>query len=173
VTVGDACKQAFAPAATSAQARHLGVQSGLVDEDQAGRIEIGLVGEPDLARRPHIVALLLSRMARSRAKRSTGSFRFPSNLFHRDPASVEEPPQRGVTGAQLAVLSQTVAHLVQRDVNRLFDQAKKVGLMRIKLGADRMTLLARRPLPGPTPPPHPPDRCGHTNPEPGRRLPRR
>ena len=64
MTVGNACEQAFALAATPAQARHLGVQTGFIDEDQARRIEIGLAGEPHLPRSPHIGALLLSRVAR-------------------------------------------------------------------------------------------------------------
>ena len=78
-----------------------------------------------------------------------------------------------ITGAHAALRGQTAAHLLKSDVDRFFDQAKKVGLMRIEFGAGRMALLAYRPLPGLTPPPHPPDRCGHTNPEPRRRLPRR
>ena len=34
-----------------------------INKDQARRIEIGLIGKPGLARRLHIVALLLSRVA--------------------------------------------------------------------------------------------------------------
>ena len=46
----------------AAQARHLGGGAGLVDEDQALRVEVELAVEPGLARRLDIAALLLGRM---------------------------------------------------------------------------------------------------------------
>lgn len=94
------------------------------------------------------------------------------SFFHRDPPFVEEPPERSETGAHAALLGQTVAHLAERYVHRLFNQAKQAGLMRIEFGADWVPLPTRDPLTSFTRPSHPPDRCGYTNPEP-RRRPRR
>ena len=46
------------------QARHLGGSAGFINEDELGRIQIGLPLEPSLARRLHVRALLFARMRR-------------------------------------------------------------------------------------------------------------
>jgi len=48
----------------TAQARHAGGEAGLIDEDQALRIEVGLRGKPRLARLGHVGAILLGCMRR-------------------------------------------------------------------------------------------------------------
>ncbi len=49
MAVGDAGAQTLPAWCPSAQTRHLGAGASLVDEDQALRVEIGLVLEPRLA----------------------------------------------------------------------------------------------------------------------------
>jgi hypothetical protein len=48
--------------AAPAQARHLGVGAGLVDEDEPRRIKPSLAGLPALARHGHIRPILLGRV---------------------------------------------------------------------------------------------------------------
>jgi hypothetical protein len=60
MTVRDAGAQALAPRRPSAQARHLCVQPGFVDEDQPLRVQIRLRLEPGVARRGDVRAVLLA-----------------------------------------------------------------------------------------------------------------
>ena len=55
---------AFAPGRTTVKACHLGVGGGLVDEDDAGRIEIELPLKPRLTRRIHRAAALFGGVRR-------------------------------------------------------------------------------------------------------------
>jgi hypothetical protein len=60
VAVRDRGAAALAPRAASAQARHPGARSGLVDEDEPGRVEVGLELGPGLAARGYVGARLLA-----------------------------------------------------------------------------------------------------------------
>jgi hypothetical protein len=59
MAMGNADAQALAPRCAAAKACHLGVQPGLVDEDQAFGIQIRLRLEPGDARRCDVRAVLL------------------------------------------------------------------------------------------------------------------
>ncbi len=64
VTMWDGGAAALPALGTAPQTRHLGGNTGLIDEDQLGGIEIGLPLEPGFTRRLHVLALLLARMRR-------------------------------------------------------------------------------------------------------------
>ena len=59
MAMGHGSAASLAPGRTTVKARHLGVRGGLVDEDDAGRIEIELSFKPRLAGRIHRAAALL------------------------------------------------------------------------------------------------------------------
>ncbi|MEL6266772.1 MAG: hypothetical protein AAFR52_14195, partial [Pseudomonadota bacterium] len=58
--MGNADARALAPRGTAPQARHPGGQPGLVDEDQAFRVQVRLRLEPGDARRGDVRAVLLA-----------------------------------------------------------------------------------------------------------------
>ncbi len=60
VAVRDGGPAAFALGAAPAQAGHLGGRTGLVDEDELRRVELGLELEPDLAALDYVRTLLLT-----------------------------------------------------------------------------------------------------------------
>ena len=62
MAVWDARAQALALRHPAAQARHFGVQPGLVNEDQPLRVQVRLGVEPGLARRGNVRAVLLAAM---------------------------------------------------------------------------------------------------------------
>ena len=64
VAMRDRGAAALAAWAAPAQAGHLGGRAGLVDEDELGRVELGLELEPGLAARGYIRARLLAGMRR-------------------------------------------------------------------------------------------------------------
>lgn len=55
----DARAQALTASTATAQARHAGGETRLIDEDQALRIEVGLRGKPRLTGCGHVGAILL------------------------------------------------------------------------------------------------------------------
>ena len=63
MAMGEAGEQPLAAAAPAMQARHLRVQPGLVDEDEALEVEVRLRLEPGEPRRPDVLALLLAGVA--------------------------------------------------------------------------------------------------------------
>ena len=64
MAMGHGGAASLAPGRTTIKARHLGVRGGLVDEDDARRIEIELSFKPRLARRVHRVAALFGGVRR-------------------------------------------------------------------------------------------------------------
>ncbi len=92
-------------------------------------------------------------------------------FFVRQAARVEESPESAQPNREVVLLPQAGTHLLQGDVIRLGDQASQVGLMGIELGAAGSSLGEGRHRPGRRKRGYPTDRCGHTDPEAGRRLP--
>jgi hypothetical protein len=64
MAMGHGSAASLAPRRTTVKARHFGVRGGLVNEDDARRIEIKLFFEPRFARRVHRAAALLGGVRR-------------------------------------------------------------------------------------------------------------
>ena len=64
MAMGDGGPAALPAGRPAAQAGHLGVGAGLIDEDQLLRIEVRLGVEPGLTRPPYVRAVLLAGVRR-------------------------------------------------------------------------------------------------------------
>jgi hypothetical protein len=109
--------QPFAARRTSAQANHVGRRAGLVDEDQALRIEFGLVLGPFGTRHCNVRPILLGRA---------------QAFFEADAVAVEEPPDRADPGLAPMLVQQSLLNFLQRQIGLPSHQLKQPFLVTLE-----------------------------------------
>ena len=115
------------------------------------------------------------------SNQSSRRFRYPRDparshgrtFFERQPAAVEERPQRRPAGPQAPIHQKPFQQLADRQVWRFRDQPKQIVTVRIEFRAARLALLARPAFAVRERPAHPDNRRCLANTEPRRGLPRR